>query len=96
MSEEKTQDIVENEELSEAIEKEEIEAGIKEEEKDEKEVSTSLDDEGSEEPTGNEEGLSDDELDAVADTAISVLQEMLKYLSVGEITIDEYEGDEGE
>lgn len=40
--------------------------------------------------------LSDDELDEVADTAISILQDILKYFSVGEVTIDEYEGDEGE
>lgn len=40
--------------------------------------------------------LSDEELDGVADTAISVLQGILKYFEVGEITIDEYEGDDGE
>lgn len=40
--------------------------------------------------------LSDEELDAVADTAISILQDILKYFNVGEVTIDEYEGDEGE
>lgn len=40
--------------------------------------------------------LSDEELDEVADTAISVLQDILKYFNVGEVTIDEYEGDEGE
>ena len=40
--------------------------------------------------------LSDEELDAVADSAISILQDILKYFDVGEVTIDEYEGDEGE
>lgn len=40
--------------------------------------------------------LSDEELDRVADTAIAVLQDILKYFKVGEVTIDEYEGDEGE
>ena len=40
--------------------------------------------------------LSDEELDAVADTAIAILQDVLKYFNVGEVTIDEYEGDEGE
>ncbi|WP_139651393.1 Jag family protein [Raoultibacter phocaeensis] len=40
--------------------------------------------------------LSDEELDAVADTAIAILQDILKYFNVGEVTIDEYEGDEGE
>ncbi|MCL1799171.1 MAG: KH domain-containing protein [Eggerthellaceae bacterium] len=43
-----------------------------------------------------EGNLSDEELDAVADAAIAILQGILKYLNVGEITIDEYEGDEGE
>lgn len=40
--------------------------------------------------------LSDEELDHVADTAIAALQDILKYFKVGEVTIDEYEGDEGE
>jgi spoIIIJ-associated protein len=40
--------------------------------------------------------LSDEELDAIADTAISTLQDILRYFNVGEVTIDEYEGDEGE
>lgn len=40
--------------------------------------------------------LSDEELDEVADTAISILQDILKYFNIGEVTIDEYEGDEGE
>ena len=40
--------------------------------------------------------LTDEELDHVADTAIAVLQDILKYFKVGEVTIDEYEGDEGE
>lgn len=41
-------------------------------------------------------GISEDELDTIADTAISVLQDILKYFNVGEVTIDEYEGDDGE
>ena len=40
--------------------------------------------------------LSEEELDQVADTAIAALQDILKYFKVGEVTIDEYEGDEGE
>ena len=40
--------------------------------------------------------LSDEELDEVADTAISILQDILKYFSLGEVTIDEYEGEDGE
>ena len=40
--------------------------------------------------------LTDEELDKVADTAIDALQGILKHFDVGEVTIDEYEGDEGE
>lgn len=40
--------------------------------------------------------LTDEELDRIADTAIAALQDILMYFNVGEVTIDEYEGDEGE
>ena len=40
--------------------------------------------------------VTEEELDAIADTAIAALQDILKYFIVGEVTIDEYEGDEGE
>ena len=40
--------------------------------------------------------LTDEELDNIADTAIAALKDILRYFNVGEITIDEYEGDEGE
>ena len=40
--------------------------------------------------------ISDEELDKIADTAIALLEDILKYMSVGEVTINEYEGDEGE
>lgn len=40
--------------------------------------------------------ITDEELDNIADTAIAALQDILKYFNVGEVTIDEYEGDEGE
>ncbi|MDO4590532.1 MAG: KH domain-containing protein [Slackia sp.] len=40
--------------------------------------------------------LTEEELDRVADTAIDALQGILKHFDVGEVTIDEYEGDEGE
>ena len=40
--------------------------------------------------------VTEEELDAIADTAIAALQDILKYINVGEVTIDEYEGDEGE
>ena len=37
--------------------------------------------------------VTEEELDAIADTAIAALQDILKYFNVGEVTIDEYEGD---
>ncbi len=40
--------------------------------------------------------LTDEELDHIADTAIAALKDVLKYFNVGEVTIDEYEGDDGE
>lgn len=40
--------------------------------------------------------VTEEELDAIADTAIAALQDILKYFNAGEVTIDEYEGDEGE
>ena len=49
------------------------------------------------EPANNQNtSLTDEELDNIADTAIAALKDVLKYFNVGEITIDEYEGDEGE
>lgn len=45
-------------------------------------------------PQPNE--ITDEEIDAIADTAIAALQDILKYFNVGEVTIDEYEGEEGE
>lgn len=42
------------------------------------------------------EALSDEELDKVADTAIEVLRSILAYFGAEGATIDEYEGDEGE
>ena len=38
----------------------------------------------------------DVDIDQVADTAIEVLQTILKPFDIGDITIDEYDGDEGE
>ncbi len=40
--------------------------------------------------------LTEEELDKVADTAIAALQDILKYFNVGEVAIDEYEGEAGE
>ena len=42
------------------------------------------------------EEITDEMLDSIADTAIAALQDILKYFNVGEVVIDEYEGDEGE
>ena len=44
----------------------------------------------------DEMALTDEQLDEIADTAIAALKDVLKYFNVGEVTIDEYEGDEGE
>lgn len=64
-----------------------------------------VDDVASEKAPGDEEDsgeasdeveISEEELDKVADTSIAALQGILKYFNVGEVTIDEYEGDEGE
>lgn len=40
--------------------------------------------------------VTDEMLDNIADTAIAALQDILQYFNVGDITIDEYEGEEGE
>lgn len=44
----------------------------------------------------DEPALDDEQLDEIADTAIAILKDILKYFNVGDVTIDEYEGDEGE
>lgn len=43
-----------------------------------------------------EEEISEEELDAIADTAITALEGVLKYFDLGEVVIDEYIGDENE
>ena len=40
--------------------------------------------------------ITEEELDRIADTAIAALKDILKYFDIGEVTIDEYEGDDGE
>ena len=40
--------------------------------------------------------VTEEELDFIADTAITVIKDIIQFFSVGDITIDEYEGDEGE
>lgn len=42
------------------------------------------------------ESLTDEELDYIADTAISILRNMLGYFGAAEADIDEYDGGEGE
>ena len=61
------------------------------------------DSQSSADPIDTEEVVEEDELivtdemlDTIADTAIAALQDILQYFNVGEVTIDEYEGDEGE
>lgn len=50
-----------------------------------------------EQPQSSDEmEITDEQLDEIADTAIAALRDVLKYFNVGEVTIDEYEGDEGE
>ena len=60
-----------------------------EEENVNQEVSTPQEAEG-------EEIYSEEEVDRIADTAIDAIQDILKYFDVGEVSIEEYEGDEGE
>lgn len=61
------------------------------------------DSQSSADPIDTEEVVEEDELivtdemlDTIADTAIAALQDILQYFNVGEVTIDEYEGDAGE
>ena len=44
----------------------------------------------------DEVSAEDANIDEIADTAIEVLQTILKPFDVGDVTIDEYDGDEGE
>jgi spoIIIJ-associated protein len=53
-------------------------------------------DESQNEDNASTGALTDEELDLVADTAIAALKDILKYFNVGQVTIDEYEGDDGE
>ncbi|MDO5334544.1 MAG: R3H domain-containing nucleic acid-binding protein [Coriobacteriia bacterium] len=55
-----------------------------------------LENEVSEGTSDESAAFSEDQVDAVADTAMSVINDLVKYFEVGEISIDEYEGDEGE
>ncbi|MCD8316073.1 MAG: KH domain-containing protein [Eggerthellaceae bacterium] len=44
----------------------------------------------------DENYVTDEMLDTIADTASDIIQDILRYFNVGEVTIDEYEGDDGE
>lgn len=46
--------------------------------------------------SAQDNGVSDEELDAIADTAIAYIESILPYMNVGEVVINEYEGDDGE
>lgn len=71
-----------------------VEEGVAELNEDES-VPASPDD--SEEAAEDEpEGISEEELDKIADTAIAFISDVLKYMNVGEVEIDEYEGDDRE
>ena len=48
------------------------------------------------EEASSEGEITDEELDRIADTAIAALRDILKHFDVGDVTIDEYEGDDGE
>lgn len=63
-------------------------------ESDEDEGSEKEDFQSSDDIEGDE--TTEEELDQIADTAIAALEGILKYFSLGEVTIEEYEGDEGE
>ena len=43
-----------------------------------------------------ENGISEEEMDQIADTAIAFISDVLKYMNVGEVEINEYEGDDRE
>ena len=53
-------------------------------------------DESSSQEYEGEGQYSEEEVVRIADTAIEAIQDILKYFNVGEVTIEEYEGDEGE
>ena len=55
-----------------------------------------IDEDAAEEEEPDDGEMSEEELDKIADTAIAALEDILKYFNLGEVTIDEYEGDERE
>lgn len=74
-------------------------AGDVDDEDDSEDYDSDDDDDAAEEASSNTRAsisVTDEELDQIADTAIAALEDILKYFNLNEITIDEYEGDEGE
>ena len=63
---------------------------------DEKIAEASVATEETPEESAEEMVVTDEMLDSIADTAIAALQDILQYFNVGDVTIDEYEGAEGE
>ena len=75
------------EELAETIEE------VSEEEAVEDEFEEAIEEIGDTEAA---QGITEEELDHIADTAIAFIEDVLEYMNVGEVEINEYEGDEGE
>ena len=86
-----------NEEMEEMVEQE-MEEAIDEDMEEIAEDSEQEEAETSHEPAAvnDKVEVTEEQLDEIADTAIAALRDVLKYFNVGEVTIDEYEGDEGE
>ncbi len=84
-----------DEEFEEENEREDDEAD-EDEDRDEDEEADEDDSDDADDQSEPQRTISDEELDAIADTAIAALEDILKYFDLGEVTIDEYEGDEGE
>lgn len=83
--------------IDEEVAEEELEEYAEADEDVEEEVEDEVEDEGADvEVEDDEPEITDEQLDEIADTAIAALKDVLKYFNVGEVTIDEYEGDEGE
>ncbi len=83
---------VEQDDIAEQVEQTEQTEGIAQAEQTEQTKNTS----GEKSMEEGNPQITEDDLDNIADTAIAVLQDILKYFNVGEVTIDEYEGDDGE
>lgn len=79
---------------------EDLEAGNCKNESDSEDESEPLvasgNDQGAQDVSDDEEEFTEEDLDCVADTAISAIKMILEHFDLDETTIDEYEGDEGE